>query len=100
MRNLASPLLVDGARAGTGGASPVLGADGGEHQPAVECAVPVLSRAYEMAERIARNAPLAVAAEEAFRQEDDAVRRIMRSADAKEGARAFAERRDPVYTGI
>lgn len=79
---------------------------------AVVGAEEVLPRAYVMAERIARNAPLAVAAvreavssaggtglEEAFGQEDDAVRRIMRSADAKEGARAFAERRDPVYTG-
>lgn len=72
----------------------------------------VLPRARAMAQRIARNAPLAVAAvrdavssaggtglAEAFRREDDAVRRIMRSSDAREGARAFAERRDPVYTG-
>ncbi|WP_433503111.1 enoyl-CoA hydratase/isomerase family protein [Pseudonocardia halophobica] len=72
----------------------------------------VLPRARAMADRIARNAPLAVAAvreavaeapgvglEEAFRREDEAVRRIMRSADAREGARAFAERRDPRYTG-
>lgn len=33
------------------------------------------------------------------RRAHDAVRRIMRSADAKEGAQAFVERRDPVYTG-
>ena len=72
-----------------------------------------LSLATTMAARIARNAPLAVHAvksvgaasvdvslTEAFRLEDDAVRTIMRSADAKEGARAFAERRPPAFRGI
>ncbi len=71
-----------------------------------------LTVAMALATRLAHNAPLAVSAvkrvgtaavgiplEEAFGLEDDAAKEIMRSHDAKEGAQAFAERRDPKYTG-
>lgn len=72
----------------------------------------VLPNAMALARRIAANAPLAVREvkavgmaspglplDEALALEDAAVRRVMRSADAKEGARAFAERRAPNFTG-
>ena len=68
--------------------------------------------ALELAERIAVNAPLALAATKAIlqRQRDwgedafwDEQRRIsepvFRSSDAREGATAFAEKRAPVWTG-
>ncbi len=74
------------------------------------CAVEV---ALELAQRIARNAPLAVAATKqlmwASRGRTDAeyfeqlqtplAREVFTSADAREGSRAFAEKRTPRWTG-
>lgn len=71
-----------------------------------------LTTARELAARIASNGPLAVQAikrsvrETAAMSEADGLRRelelgmgVFASEDAKEGPRAFAEKRDPVYTG-
>src|SRR5215207_9205796 len=68
--------------------------------------------ALELAERIARNAPLSVAAsktivrntqgmtdEEAWEYQKPFVRSVFSSEDAKEGPRAFAEKRPPVWSG-
>lgn len=71
----------------------------------------VLSVAMDLARRIARNAPLAVAASRdlvrlamtdaaaALALQADWRSRVFESADAKEGARAFIEKRDPVWQG-
>jgi enoyl-CoA hydratase len=70
----------------------------------------VLPRALEIAHGIARNGPLAVQAakeiavralgnEARFALEQDVNRRVCGTADAKEGPRAFTERRTPVYEG-
>jgi crotonobetainyl-CoA hydratase len=73
-----------------------------------------LEAAMELAHRVARNAPLAVEAtkrlvhraqpaddswEPAFwHRNDDELSTLLHTADAREGARAFAERRDPQWT--
>ena len=78
---------------------------------AVVAADDLLPRALDLAERIARNGPLAVAAiKELVRLGvDDAARarermrelqpEVFGSADAQEGARAFVEKRAPVWRG-
>jgi enoyl-CoA hydratase len=71
-----------------------------------------LAGARELAARIAANGPLAVrvtkqivmaavgySGEELFAAQKEAVELVMASADAKEGARAFAEKRAPVWKG-
>jgi enoyl-CoA hydratase len=72
----------------------------------------VMPRAMAVAERIARNGPLAVQAvkrtalaasglalTEAYALEDAAKREVLASADAREGPRAFIEKREPRYQG-
>jgi len=68
--------------------------------------------ALEMADRIAQNAPLAVAASKQILRDScgltevdcwalqaPLMKRVFTSEDAKEGPRAFAEKRDPKWTG-
>jgi len=72
----------------------------------------LMPRALEIAAKIAKNAPLAVQAiketairtngiplEEAFKIEHECSARVMTSSDAREGPRAFAENREPVFKG-
>ena len=72
----------------------------------------LLPRAYALARRIAANGPVAVQQvketvlaasglplEQAYRLEDEAKRVVMASEDAREGPRAFIEKRAPVYRG-
>lgn len=71
-----------------------------------------LAQAKELAAQIAANGPLSVAAtkriivessdwgqDEAWVEQEKIARPIARSADAKEGATAFAEKRQPVWEG-
>jgi enoyl-CoA hydratase len=71
-----------------------------------------LDAARELAVRIARNGPLAVLASkrimseavswtdaDAFAAQREIAAPVMRSADAREGALAFAQKRDPVWRG-
>ncbi|MFJ2158643.1 enoyl-CoA hydratase-related protein [Streptomyces sp. NPDC087856] len=64
----------------------------------------VREAALTLAERIAENGPLGVAMTKKLMRErrwaePDEVTSVFKSADAVEGARAFAERRSPVWTG-
>jgi enoyl-CoA hydratase len=64
----------------------------------------VLDEALALAEQVAANAPLAVAVTKKLMRErrwgeSAEVEAVFRSADAAEGARAFAERRPPVWSG-
>jgi enoyl-CoA hydratase len=72
----------------------------------------LMAKAEELASAIAENGPVAVRAvkeavlrssgrplEESFKIEDEVSRRVMGSEDAKEGPRAFMEKRKPVYHG-
>jgi len=71
-----------------------------------------LSTALELADEVAANAPLALAAskqvivrsqdwplDEMFERQHEYVQPVRESADAKEGARAFVEKRQPRWTG-
>jgi enoyl-CoA hydratase len=71
----------------------------------------LLDKAYHWARRITANAPLAVQAtkesvmrglaldlEEAYKVESKLAQAVFQSDDAKEGPKAFAEKRDPVWT--
>ena len=71
-----------------------------------------VATAMELAERVARNAPLAVAAskqlvaltqgvteDEFWEAQKGPYRTVFASSDAKEGPRAFAEKRPPEWTG-
>jgi enoyl-CoA hydratase/carnithine racemase len=71
-----------------------------------------LAGALELADRIARNGPLAVAAtkqivaaaqdwgrDEAFARQSAIIAPVFASADAREGAVAFAEKRQPIWQG-
>ncbi len=75
-------------------------------------AAELMETAEEFARKIAENGPLAVQkiketvlkalgrpTEEGFELEDEAVRFIVRTEDAREGPRAFAEKRPPKYVG-
>ncbi|MGH7805404.1 MAG: enoyl-CoA hydratase-related protein [Candidatus Binatia bacterium] len=72
----------------------------------------LMDRAFELADRIAENGPLAVrkikegvvrssgvSLDEGYAIEDALTREILRSEDAKEGPRAFMEKRKPKFTG-
>ena len=72
----------------------------------------LMPRALAFAERLKRNGPAAVAAvkeavlrtsgmplEEAFGVESEISARVTSTEDAREGPRAFMEKREPVFTG-
>jgi enoyl-CoA hydratase len=75
-------------------------------------AAQVMAKAEEIASAIAANGPIAVRAikegvrravghpfEEGFKIENEVARPVMKSEDAREGPRAFIEKRKPVYKG-
>lgn len=104
--HLAMELLLTG--------EPVSGNRAGELGLANRVTAPgeAVTVALELAERIARNAPLALAAvksltraangvpeAEAFAVQRETMATLMASADVREGMTAFAERRPPQWTG-
>lgn len=76
------------------------------------CDGPAMEEALKLALSIARNAPLAVQVskqvisqsqdwplDELFQRQQEMIAPVFNSADAREGAAAFAEKRDPVWRG-
>lgn len=72
----------------------------------------VLATAMELAQKMSKNSPLAMrkakeamvgssgrSIDEAFAIEDECIKILLRSEDAKEGSRAFMEKRSPNFTG-
>lgn len=72
----------------------------------------VVPTAHELAKKMSKNSPLAMrkakeamlassgrSIDEAFAIEDSFIKMLLRSEDAKEGSRAFMEKRDPNFTG-
>jgi crotonobetainyl-CoA hydratase len=104
MQMILTGLPIDAATAAQWGLANVVVPDGS-----------VLETAVDLAERICRNAPLAVQASKriaagildgAIPAEEDKwqlnaaeVEAVKRSADAREGPRAFAEKREPRWQG-
>jgi enoyl-CoA hydratase len=93
---------------------PLTAAEGKEHGLVNELTPSgaALGVARELAERVGRNAPLALAAvkevvretqslneSDAFRRQDELTSGVFASEDAQEGARAFADKRAPVWHG-
>ena len=93
---------------------PLPAAEAGRFGLVTELAEPgaALDRARELAGRVAGNAPLALAAvkeilrtaqglndRDAFERQDTITSGLISSRDAHEGARAFAEKREPVWRG-
>ncbi|MFD4231093.1 crotonase/enoyl-CoA hydratase family protein [Streptomyces sp. NPDC058545] len=93
---------------------PLTAAEGKEYGLVDELTPPgaALDAARELAERVARNAPLALAAvkevlretqglneSDAFTRQDELTSGLFSSEDAQEGAHAFAEKRAPVWHG-
>ncbi|MFA1546052.1 crotonase/enoyl-CoA hydratase family protein [Actinomadura chokoriensis] len=93
---------------------PVTAAETGRYGLVTEITAPgkALEGARALAGAIAANAPLAVAAtkrildaqadwasDEAFGRQEEIIRPVLASADAREGAIAFAEKRPPVWRG-
>ena len=95
-------------------ADPITAEEAAEHGLVARLADPgsALQEALSLAERIARNAPLAVAAskqliratqgsteDELWALQRPLQKKVFASADAKEGPRAFAEKRRPEWSG-
>jgi enoyl-CoA hydratase len=93
---------------------PISAADAKQYGLVSELTAPgaALQGAQELAQRIADNAPLALAAvkrvlretqglddADAFKRQDQIASSLLSSQDAREGAHAFAERRPPVWHG-
>jgi enoyl-CoA hydratase/carnithine racemase len=93
---------------------PVSAAEAAEHGLVTELTAPggALEKACELAACVARNAPLALAAvknvmrvtqdlndSDAFERQDELISGLLSSDDVREGARAFAEKRAPVWQG-
>jgi enoyl-CoA hydratase len=95
-------------------AAPITAEEAHHHGLVTELTEPggALTAAIELAEKVARNAPLAVAAskqlvratgglteEECWEIQKPHMRTVFKSNDAKEGPRAFAEKRAPAWSG-
>jgi enoyl-CoA hydratase len=93
---------------------PLTAAEAREHGLVAELTAPgaALDKAYELAERVGGNAPLALAAvkeviretqdlndSHAFERQDQLISGLLSSEDVREGARAFVEKRAPVWLG-